>query len=342
MAKRKRFKKKKVLIGSALLGTIAVMVFGIDFGDLLGAENNVQSFVQDSGDIQVYFCPHQDCNQALVNFLDSAQESIHCAMFEIDLPDVREKLLEKEQEMEVLVITDNDYLYEFNHSFVKTDTWGLMHNKFCIIDGKKISSGSMNPTVNGATKNNNNLIFIESEVLASNYEDEFQEMWSGYFKKGNMVKNPAILLGNTTILNFFCPEDKCADEVKGILETAKESIHFMTFSFTHDGIGNMLLLKHMDNITIKGVFEARGVTKYSEFKQLDYQGVDVIRDGNKANMHHKVFLIDEEIVITGSFNPTASGDKRNDENVLIIKDKDLASKFMEEFDRIWDEAKNKS
>ena len=57
-------------------------------------------------------------------------------------------------------------------------------------------------------------------------------------------------------------------------------------------------------------------------------------------MHHKVFIIDENIVITGSFNPTESADKRNDENILIIHDSIVAGKYLGEFDRVWKMAKS--
>ena len=312
--------------------------FFLDNFDLTGNVTESDSFVSDSGEIQLYFCPHQDCVTPLVNFLDSAQESIHCAFFEVDLDLVRDKLLEKSSQIEVQVITDNDYLYEFNHSFVKTDTWGLMHNKFCIVDNQKISSGSTNPTNNGAHKNNNNLIFIESSVLATNYEAEFSEMWEGTFKKGSPVLNPSVMLGTTEIQNYFCPEDHCADKIKNELEKATTSIKFMTFSFTNEGIANILLLKHNEDVLVEGVMEARQVTKYSQFSRLEYQGVDVVKDGNKQNMHHKVFIIDEETVITGSMNPTGGGDTRNDENVLIIKNRDIANLFLEEYAKVRAEA----
>ena len=87
--------------------------------------------------------------------------------------------------------------------------------------------------------------------------------------------------------------------------------------------------------------EARQVTKYSVYDLLKYQDIDVVKDGNKQNMHHKTFIIDKETVITGSFNPTGGGDKRNDENILIIENKDLAKEFMEEYQKVREEAENK-
>ena len=64
-------------------------------------------------------------------------------------------------------------------------------------------------------------------------------------------------------------------------------------------------------------------------------GIDAKKDKNKKNMHHKVFIIDNETVITGSYNPTGSGNYRNDENLIIIRNKDIAKGFVEEFEFLW-------
>ncbi len=304
---------------------------------------NAETYLQDQGTIEVYFCPREDCEGVLISFLDSAEQSIHCALFDVGLKSVQEKLLEKEKSIEVLIATDNDYLKKFNHPFVKADSYGLMHNKFCVIDGKKISTGSMNPTENDAHKNNNNLLLIESSMIAQNYEDEFQELWRGNFKKGNKVQNPKITLHNgetkeIRVETYFCPEDACAEQVKEELQKAEVSIHFMTFSFTHDGIANILLLKNLDDLEVKGAMEVKQISEYSEFNRLLQNHIDVRKDGNKNNLHHKVFIVDEKTVITGSFNPTANGDKHNDENVIIIEDEEIAKRFVEEFWKVYRES----
>ncbi|MEK6863485.1 MAG: phospholipase D-like domain-containing protein [Nanoarchaeota archaeon] len=297
-----------------------------------------ESLLQDSGSIEVYFCPEQECEEKLLSFLDSAQDSIHCALFDIGLASVQKKLDEKEKKIEVLIITDNDYVKKFNHHFVKADTYGLMHNKFCVIDGKKVITGSMNPTDNDANKNNNNVLFIDSRIIAQNYEDEFQELFAGTFKKGEPVKEPKINLSGMRMENYFCPDDRCAEQVKEELKKAERSIYFMTFSFTHEGIANILLLKNLDGITVSGVMEARQISEYSQFNRLLQNGIDVRKDGNKNNMHHKVFIIDEKTVVTGSFNPTNNGDKNNDENVVIIEDPAIADLFVVEFWKVYGEA----
>ena len=48
-------------------------------------------------------------------------------------------------------------------------------------------------------------------------------------------------------------------------------------------------------------------------------------------MHHKFFIIDNRTVITGSFNPSKNADNRNDENIVIIEDAEIAAEFLDEF-----------
>lgn len=52
-------------------------------------------------------------------------------------------------------------------------------------------------------------------------------------------------------------------------------------------------------------------------------------------MHHKFCVIDNEVVITGSYNWTASADKRNNENLLVIHDAKIAQEYSAEFNRLW-------
>ena len=60
----------------------------------------------------------------------------------------------------------------------------------------------------------------------------------------------------------------------------------------------------------------------------------VYLDANPRNMHHKVIVIDGEIVVVGSFNFSENADKSNDENVLIIYNRAVAAKFEEEYQRV--------
>jgi len=302
----------------------------------------VEIIKEDFKDISVYFCPRDDCEGELSKFILSAKEYVHCAFFDLDLEDVMEALErvnKKGVDVKLIIDSDNYDLVENMSISIKQDyRSAFMHNKFCIIDGVRISSGSMNPTFTGNGKNNNNLIFIESYNLAENYETEFQEMWNGVFGRGDKNENSVFYLDNTKIENYFCSEDNCGERIKAVLREAEKSIYFMTFSFTHDSIANILLLKNFQGVHVAGIFEKRGTgSEYSRFNVLDYQDVKVFKDNSSGVMHHKVFIIDNKIVITGSFNPSNNADNNNDENILIIHNKAIAKKYLEEFKYIYED-----
>jgi len=289
---------------------------------------------EDEKSIDVFFCPRDNCTEQLVEVIESAENSVHCAFFDLDLEPVINVLSWKSASIDVKLVVDNQYYGELDYlGFARKDTTSqYMHNKFCIIDDKTITTGSFNPTYNGAYKNNNNLIIIKSVYLAENYESEFTELWGGIFGRGGKVKSPIIFLSGTEVESYFCPEDSCADKIIGELREAEESIYFMTFSFTHRPVANQLILAKERGIDVKGVFEKTQKSKYSVFELLDFQGINVTWDSNPGKLHHKVFIIDSETVITGSMNPSKNGDENNDENVLIVHDEEIAGMFMREFD----------
>ncbi len=50
-------------------------------------------------------------------------------------------------------------------------------------------------------------------------------------------------------------------------------------------------------------------------------------DTEHALAHNKVILIDGDTVITGSFNFSRAAEERNAENLLVIRDQELAEKY---------------
>ena len=285
---------------------------------------------------EVYFCPKDNCGKVYENKIKSANFSVHCAFYDIDLKNIITALAKKSKTIDVKVVIDSsNYDKQIKGDGARLDNnKQLMHNKFCVMDNNVIITGSFNPTDNDNNYNNNNIVVIYSRILAKNYEDEFNELWNGKFGEGNNVKYPISFINNIKTENYFCPEDNCAPHIIDLVKNAKSSIYFMTFSFTNEEIVDELIKK--ENLDIKGIFDStQASNKYSQFKRLKEFGIKVKKDTSKYKMHHKVFIFDNETVSTGSFNPSLSADTRNDENLLIIHDKKIAKKFLEEFDNLW-------
>jgi phosphatidylserine/phosphatidylglycerophosphate/cardiolipin synthase-like enzyme len=115
----------------------------------------------------------------------------------------------------------------------------------------------------------------------------------------------------------------------------------MAFSFTDDRLGSEMVRQYEAGLTVQGVFEGRSADpKYSEFGRMNSlePRMDVRLDGNTYMMHHKVIIVDDETVVLGSFNFSENADTANDENLLIIHDRGIASLYRSEFRRIYREA----
>jgi len=219
-----------------------------------------------------------------------------------------------------------------------------MHNKFVVVDNQAVWTGSWNFTPNGTYRNNNHSIFINSPELAQNYSTEFAEMFVdhafGPTSPAN-TPNPQVIIGDTLIQTCFAPEDDCAVQLAQLLSQAQQSIRFMAFSFTNETLGQPIRDRAKDGVLVQGVFETRGSdTEFSEFGRMRKDKLDVWQDGNPYTLHHKVFIIDDETVVLGSYNFSANADQANDENLLVIHNADIAKEFIAEFNRAYNQAQS--
>ena len=185
------------------------------------------------------------------------------------------------------------------------------------------------------------MLRFASRQLAADYANEFEQMFAGRFgmSKRSATPYPEVRLGKAHIEVYFSPEDGVAKHVLKRLEAAKRNIHFMTFSYTADTTADAMIAKVEAGLTVRGVFEsqnARGTG--ADFNRLRQGGVDVLEDGNCYILHHKVIVIDERTVITGSYNFTGSAEKDNDENLVIVDDPALARAYLDEFQRVYAQA----
>ena len=296
--------------------------------------------------------------EALIAKINSAQRSIDIAAFEFNLDPVADALIAAHNRgVAVRWFTDDEHGIETDDEEgrgqfqrlreagipVRDDQRnGLMHNKFIIFDEKSVWTGSTNLTINGIFRNNNNVLFFDSPQIAARYEREFNELWRGHSgaESRSTVHRQTAILDKTPVFVMFAPEDDAMDYLLPLVKGAEESVHFMAFAFTHDELGEELLKKSRRGLDVRGVFETRNTNDpYSEIHRLGCAGVGVREDGNSGTMHHKVFIIDDKIVVTGSFNFSNSANQTNDENMVFLNNDAIAAQYEQEFREVWDEAR---
>jgi len=122
------------------------------------------------------------------------------------------------------------------------------------------------------------------------------------------------------------------------LNKAGKSIDIAMYYFTDRNLANAVIDAHNRGVRVRVYLDKdQKEAKYSKSRYLAKHGVTILYSSNSYLMHHKFAVIDNEVVITGSYNWTASAGERNNENLIVIRDPPLASRYKQEFYRLWSE-----
>ena len=130
---------------------------------------------------------------------------------------------------------------------------------------------------------------------------------------------------------YFSPKGGATDAIVREIQRAKKSIHVQAYSFTSSTIAKALVEAKRRGLKVEILLDtSQRSEKYTEADFTSHAGIATWIDDQHAIAHDKVMILDEETVITGSFNFTRAAEDRNAENLLIIyKTPELARRYME-------------
>lgn len=288
-----------------------------------------------------------------IPLIDSAKKTIDGAFYDIGDPEVVNAFIRAHKRgVKVRLITDDANLKDKDDPTlprqsiitlkeagvtVKDDKRSqLMHHKFMVVDNTTVWTGSWNLTTSSMFQHNNNCLMIRSEKLAENFNAEFKRMYEDNMFGPNSHNMPysEVIVSNSSIKTYFSPGGGTTQAIINELQKATKSIKFMAFSMTDKDISLVLQDKKKQGLKVEGVFDNCLIPQYSIYWDLRKSNILSLRDGNQALMHHKVMIIDDQTVITGSFNFSKSADQQNNENCLIIKSENIAKLYNSEYLRI--------
>lgn len=290
--------------------------------------------IEDEGTIHLYSCTSIDCFLTLEHFVTEGND-VFCVFYDFQNDSLWQTIT---SEAEVLFFDAHMHKVASSSSlplpgFVSS---GLMHHKFCVADNQYVLTGTWNPTRRGTYLNDNVIILLDSKEIALSYLDIYDWLKdrANGVRKTQPVLQENFLLSDIPITLCFSPEGNCEQVIIDVLSQAKTSIKGLAFTFTSKPIFEVLETQFLNNIAVEIIFEKTRITRYSMYESMLDLGMVALHDGNSYTMHEKVFIIDDSIVIVGSYNPTAAANTKNDENLLVVYDEHFAKQMLEEYERI--------
>ena len=163
--------------------------------------------------------------------------------------------------------------------------------------------------------------------------------YAGFFEVPSQQQSKQVQLSANSIQVFFSPEDSCDKKVIALIDSANKSIDVAMYSFTLNDVGQALINAQKRGVKVRVVVEKQEVSQYSQYWNLIKNNVSVLNDSNSAYMHDKFAIIDGKIVITGSYNWSKHATYVNNENLIVINNREVASEYEREFEKIYSEAR---
>ena len=341
---------------------------------------------QKIGNIELYMGPKEvggpdDLKKVVIDFIDGATKRLDIAVQELDSLDIANAVIRaRQRKIVVRLVLEGDYLTvkrllnmpfelkgqnETNRQIhdailrsainVKSDyNPKIFHQKFIIRDGNALLTGSTNLTDTGTSANLNHIIVINDVKIAKIYRKEFKEIQQGQFGKLNEGHDPSpedVVVSDVPIRVLFAPDHSPETEIMKQMLKAKKRIDFAIFTFAKSsGIDDTMIALRNAGLKIRGALDGKQANqKWAATHPIHKAGVGLFRiptQGKLRKLHHKLMVIDQQVVIAGSFNYTGPANRLNDENIIILgdlestkdasiaKQKRLASYALEEIERI--------
>jgi phosphatidylserine/phosphatidylglycerophosphate/cardiolipin synthase-like enzyme len=317
------------------------------------------------GNIELYMGPQEvdgpdSLRDAIVDFIDGAERRLDIAVQELDCMEIADAVLAaRARGVTVRLVMEGDYLRSTRR---RPDPWeptgpneqnrliqnailraavnvrsdfnsSIFHQKFIVRDYQDLLTGSTNFTDTGTSSNLNHLVIVRDKAVAKLYSREYREIQQGHFGKLNEGHDPTptdVVVSNVGIRVLFAPDHNPEMEIMKQMLKSKERVDFAVFTFSKSsGIDDTLLSLHELGREIHGLVDAaQGSQDWAATKLIHAAGIDVQcvpRQGPLRKLHHKLMVIDRQVVIAGSFNYTGPANQLNDENIIVLGDLEATS-----------------
>ncbi|UFX98189.1 phospholipase D-like domain-containing protein [Candidatus Gromoviella agglomerans] len=175
----------------------------------------------------------------------------------------------------------------------------------------------------------------KKEGISSLISGSLVALYFLYSDNTEKVKDFGILQNEISV--FFAPQDKCTQSIIKEIANARFSIKIQAYSFTAEAIWRAIVERKEAGIDVEIILDhGQETAHHSLYKTvIEYKKIPLYIDtpgsSKKQLAHNKVIIIDDKIVITGSFNFSKNAEN-NAENLLIIRDEKIAKLYKDNWE----------
>jgi phosphatidylserine/phosphatidylglycerophosphate/cardiolipin synthase-like enzyme len=242
------------------------------------------------------------------------------------------------------LVMDADHIFPDVSPSGRPRAGSIMHNKFFVMDRKKIWIGSTNlsHTGIGSEYNANNSVLIDSPSLAPFFSEEFEQMFTDRKFSRYKLKSPntkSVLYGDGTVVSvYFSPQDNTLEEaILPFIGQSERTLDLAMFFLTDDRVAAAIADAVERGVKVRLLYDASaGAHSSTMHHWLRANSVEVRVENWGGKMHMKTAISDDSNVLFGSMNWSRSGDTMNDESTLLVQgNREFAVNFTNYYNRLW-------
>jgi phosphatidylserine/phosphatidylglycerophosphate/cardiolipin synthase-like enzyme len=122
------------------------------------------------------------------------------------------------------------------------------------------------------------------------------------------------------------------------MNTAQKNLNVAIYSLTKEDIANAIIDAKKRGVDVKVITDKKESQSKSEKAILDKlksDGIPIKINSHSGLMHLKLSIIDDKTACGGSYNYTSNATKENDENLIVMRDPNIVSDYVNEFNSMW-------
>lgn len=127
----------------------------------------------------------------------------------------------------------------------------------------------------------------------------------------------------------------CESVIVSLINNSKKSIKVLAYNWTSVNIANAIAAAHRRGVEVRIILDKENQSRENEAVVIVNNNSSELNIRSISGIsHNKVMIIDDSIVCTGSYNFSKAANERNDENLLVIRSAEVATRYTTAWNKI--------